>query len=394
MLKITKDIYSVGILNPNLRIFDIIMCTEFGTSYNSYLIKDPKGNVLIDTAHRTFNKEFFEHVKEVCGTSEIKYLVVNHCEPDHSGSIRDLIELNPNIEIYCSQASKKFLEGITNLPNLKIHVVKDNEELKLANHTLQFVIAPFLHWPDSMFTYVKEDKVVFTCDFLGSHYCEPTMFDAKVVYPESYFKALKYYYDAIFGPFKPYVQQGLKKLQALDVQYACTSHGPILTKQGGFYDKILGLYSEWSQPEKPNKIFPIFYVSAYGCTRQIAEAIAAGAKANGYEPKLYDIIYHSASELSAAINSCKKFAVGSPTLNRNALPPVYNLLSLIDGINMRKSQAIVFGSYGWSGEAVSQLSSFLNNLEIATPVQIKINFVPTKEDLNSVIQKTKELLTA
>lgn len=389
MFKVKNNIYSVGVLNPNLRIFDIVMCTEFGTTYNSYLIKDPKGNVLIDTAHRTFNKEFFDHVKEVCRTNEIKYLIVNHCEPDHSGSIRDLIQTNPNIEIYCSQASKKFLEGITNLNNLKIHVVKDKETLKLAKHTLQFEIAPFLHWPDSMFTYVVEEKVVFTCDFLGSHYCEPQMIDSKITYPDSYFKALKYYYDAIFGPFKPWVKAGLKKLKALDIEYACTSHGPILTKKG-LYPKILDLYEEWSEPNAKSNIVPIFYVSAYGCTTKIAESIAKGIKQAGYTPKLYDVIYHSAEELSAALNTCDMFCVGSPTLNRNALPPIWILLAGIDAINMRKKKAFVFGSYGWSGEAVDLISSYLNKLEIATPAMMKVNFVPTEKDLEAATKLAVE----
>lgn len=144
-MEIIKDLFSVGILNPNLRVFDIVMTTEYGTSYNSYLVRDPEGFILIDTVHDSYSDIFFKNIEAVTNLQYLKYLIVNHCEPDHSGSIKKLIEINPEIEIYCTQASSVFLKEITNNKNLKIHVVQDQEELKVATHTFKFHLAPFLH---------------------------------------------------------------------------------------------------------------------------------------------------------------------------------------------------------------------------------------------------------
>jgi flavorubredoxin len=173
MLKVTESIYSVGVLNPNMRIFDIVMKTEYGTSYNSYIVKGKK-IALIDACHERFLDQYVQNIEEVTPLDKIDYLIVNHCEPDHTGALRQLLKKIPNVQIFCTPAGKLFLSEITKLP-LNIHIVKDHEVLDLGGKTLEFIIAPFLHWPDSMFTYAKEEKTVFTCDFLGTHYCEPLM---------------------------------------------------------------------------------------------------------------------------------------------------------------------------------------------------------------------------
>ena len=169
-------------------------------------------------------------MEQVCPLDQIDYIILNHCEPDHSGVLAKLRQLCPKAQIYGTAAANLYLKNITNDSQLPFHAVKDGETLDLGGRTLVFRPAPFLHWPDSMFTYCPEEKVLFSCDVFGCHYCEPHTFDYNIAYPDKYETALKYYFDAIFGPFKPYVQKGLAKIADLDYTTVCTSHGPILTQ--------------------------------------------------------------------------------------------------------------------------------------------------------------------
>lgn len=174
--------------------------------------------------------QYLDNIRQVCDPAQIDYIILNHCEPDHSGVLGRLTSLCPAAKILVSQAGSLYLKNITNNPSLPITVAKDGDKLDLGGKTLQFISAPFLHWPDSMFTWCPEEKILFSCDVLGAHYCEPYTFDTNMAYPAKYEEAFKGYYDAIFGPFPSYVQNGLAKIKALDVQVVCNSHGPVLTR--------------------------------------------------------------------------------------------------------------------------------------------------------------------
>ena len=387
-VKLTDGIYSVGIQNPNMRVFDIVMQTDSGTTYNSYIVRGSEKTALIETCHEGFFEQYVQNIQEVCDPKEIDYIVMNHNEPDHSGAMAKLLELMPNAKLVASIAGANYLRNITNRCDLDVHKVKDGEEIDLGGKTLTFISAPNLHWPDSMFTYVKEDNVLFTCDFLGCHYCEPYTFDYNVAYPKAYDAALKLYYGAIFGPFASFVRKGLEKIKALPQQpdLICTSHGPVLTKNG-MMDKVIERYEEWSAPvENKVPLIPVFYTSAYGNTAKIAEEIREGileAKPDA-ECVTYDIIEHDMGELHALVNRCNAFAVGSPTLDGGAVPPVWNRLAGIDAINSGKKPVLVFGSYGWTGEAVANIQARLMGLKMSVFEDgFKVNFVPTVEDLEA-----------
>ena len=268
-VKITDRIYSVGILNPNMRVFDIVMTTDYGTSYNSYLVMGEKKNVLVEACHKTYFKQYLANIREVIDPEKIDYVVLNHNEPDHSGSLAQLLEYIPNATIIASRAGSIYLKNITNRGDLSVQAAKDGDVIDIGGATLRFINAPFLHWPDSMFTWVEEEKALFSCDFLGAHYCEPYTFDYNMAYPSKYEAAFKNYYDAIFGPFKPYVLAGLEKIKDLPVELCCNSHGPVLTK-GCRLEYAKERYAEWSQPQKNERLtVPVFYTSAYGNTRKI-----------------------------------------------------------------------------------------------------------------------------
>ena len=387
--KINESVSFVGIMNPNMRVFDIVMKTDSGTSYNSYIVKGSEKTALIETSHANFFEIYMDNIRQVCDPASIDYIVLNHNEPDHSGALAQVLEQLPNAKIVASQAGALYLKNITN-KELDIIKVKDGDTLDLGGKTLQFISAPFLHWPDSMFTWLPEEKTLFTCDFFGCHYCEPYVLDKYIAYPAAYETALKLYYSAIFGPFPSYVQKGLEKIKGLDVQYVCNSHGPVLTK-GCLLEHVVEMYNQWSQPKvKTTKDIPVFYCSAYGNTKLLAEKIQEGIlsvlpQAN---VPLYDIIEHDLGQLHQELNGSDAFAVGSPTLNRDAVPPVWMLLAGVDAINCGKKPCLVFGSYGWSGEAIPNIKQRLESLKMKVFGEgHRVAFVPNQEDL----EKAKQL---
>ena len=389
-IKVTDQIYSVGILNPIMRIFDVVMRTDYGTTYNSYVVKGGQKTALIETCHKTYFDQYLKNIQEVTEPGQIDYIILNHCEPDHSGALAELLRVCTNAEIFVSRAGAIYLKNITSREDLKVHAVKDGEVLDLGGRKLTFISAPFLHWPDSMFTYDEQSQTLFSCDMFGSHYCEPHTFDYNIVYPEKYQLALRGYYDAIFGPFKPYVLQGMEKIENLDILRLCTSHGPILTS-GCLMESVMEQYRVWSQPApKEKRSVPIFYCSAYGNTGKLAGAIAEGVREvlMDADCQTYDVNDHDLSYLQGLLNASDAFAVGSPTINQDAVAPIWNLLSHVDAINNKKRPVLVFGSYGWSGEAVPNLTARLTGLKSAVFGEgLKVTFVPSEEDL----KKAKEL---
>ena len=387
MKQIKNSIYYIGALNPSLRIFDIIMKTEYGTSYNSYLIKGEK-TAIVETVHDRFSKTFFDNIEEITSLDKIDYVIFNHTEPDHSGSLVKLLEINSNIKVVGTNASIKNLKNITNV-EFEALTVKTGDNIDLGNDmVLEFITAPNLHWPDSMFTYLKSQKTVFTCDFLGSHYCEPTLTDEDIAYPEAYWSAFKIYYGAIMGPFKKFVIDGLDKLSLLDFDMVCTSHGPVLKDN---ISKAMELYREWSTVESHEKTATIFYVSAYGYTKMMAETLEKALNDLGIKTNSYDIIYNDYSKLVEKIEGSDAILFGSPTINRDALKPVWDLLSMVDAVSNRDKPTMIFGSYGWSGEACKLLTERANGLSLKvfekTPRTI---FKPSDNDLEELKIIAKE----
>lgn len=380
-LKLTEHIHSVGVLNPAMRVFDIIMVTEYGTSYNAYYVEGEHKRALIECVHGSFREEYLENLASLTDLKKIDYLIFNHTEPDHSGALKGFLELNPNIEVFGTMAAIKNLQEIANV-SFNGHQVKDGEVLDLGGVTLAFMTAPMLHWPDTMFTWCKEESVLFTCDFLGAHYCEPRMIDTKVSYPEKYKQAFKDYFDAIMSPFKPYVQKGLARVEQVSPRMICTSHGPILTDS---IREAMESYRAWSAPKSPaaKKKALILYVSAYGCTRRIAQEIGAELRENqNFEVEAYDLVGQDVSKYREKIDECDALLLGTPTINRDALAPMWAVAAQIDAIVNAKKPATAFGSFGWSGEGVPMLLERLRGLKLNVMSEgFTAKLVPSEGDL-------------
>ena len=377
---IKDDIYYVGVQNSDLRIFDIVMVTEYGTSYNAYLVKGSDKTVLIETVKEKFFDEYIKKIQEVVNLSEIDYLIMNHTEPDHAGSVELLLAKVPGLTVLASSTAIDFLKEIANR-NFKSRAVEHGEELDLGGKTLRFISAPFLHWPDSMYTYAVEDRVLFTCDSFGSHYADERVFNDLI--GGDFYDAYKYYFDGIMGPFKPYVLEALDKIKDLSIDIICPGHGPVLRENLEYY---MNLYQEWAAPpasagDKP--LIVLAYVSAYGYTAQLAESIAEGINSMGdFEVKRYDMVYTPVEEVINEVLYADGLLVGSPTLNGDALPQVWQLITSLSPIIHAGKVAAAFGAYGWSGEAVPAIENRLQALRMKVLPGLRVRFKPSQKSLD------------
>ncbi|MCL2352095.1 MAG: FprA family A-type flavoprotein, partial [Firmicutes bacterium] len=243
-IPVTPAVQWVGALDFDIRVFDVVMRTDNGTTYNAYLVKGGEKTVLIETVKEAFFGEFRERLEEAAGLPEIDYIVINHAEPDHSGSLARLLPLAPKAVVLGTGAALAFAKKVANA-DFPSRAVKDGETIDIGGMELRFIHAPFMHWPDTMFTYIPEIGALFTCDAFGCHYCDARLFNDAI--EGDFLGAYRYYFDNIMGPFKPHVLAALEKLRGLDVRTICNSHGPVIRENPRNY---IEMYREWAAPVK------------------------------------------------------------------------------------------------------------------------------------------------
>ena len=383
--ELKKDFYWAGVLDKDLRVFDIIMETEFGTTYNSYVLKINDKIVLFETAKAKFFDSYLESLKKIVDISKIDYIVVNHTEPDHAGSVEKLIDINPNIKIVGSTVAINFLKNIVNRDFYSL-TVKDKDTLKVGDKTLRFISVPHLHWPDTMYTYIEEDKTLITCDSFGSHYCCDDIVLSKVTDNEGYMRATKYYFDNIIGPFKPHMLKALDKIKDLEVNMICTGHGPVLDCR---IDEIKETYRKWCTVINPNprKTVIIPYVSAYGYTKELAHEIEKGIKDSGdIDVRTYDLVESDTNKVLEEIGFADGLLFGTPTIVGEALKPIWDLTTSIFATTHGGKLASAFGSYGWSGEGVPHIIERLKQLKMKVVDGFRVKFKPGKKDLKDAYE--------
>lgn len=371
VLQITPDVHWVGILDYDIVTFDIVMETRYGTTYNSYFINADK-KALIETSKEKFHDVYLEKLRRVVDPSEIEFIILDHTEPDHSGNLKHLLGLAPGATVVGSGNAIRYLREMVG-KDFRSLQVKDGDTLDLGNKTLRFIGAPNLHWPDSIYTYLPEDKLLFTCDSFGSHYCREEMFDDMV---GDFDDAFKYYFDVILKPFSKFMLKAIDKIKPLEIKAICPGHGPILRTN---WKKYVDLSEQYSREylgirDRERKSVLIAYVSAYGYTGDMAKVISEGiGKSGEIDVELVDIEDISSGSLEEMIVRNDALLVGSPTINQNTLIPVYKLFGLINPLRDRGKLAAAFGSYGWSGEAVKLIEDNLRNLKL-TIAQDAVSF--------------------
>lgn len=363
ILDLTPDVKWIGVLDPDIRTFDIVMHTEHGTTYNSYFINAEKKTV-IETAKEKFSETWLSKLRQVTDPADLSYIVLDHTEPDHSGAMRQLLDLAPSAVVVGSGNAIRYLSDIVNRP-FKSLVVKDGDTLDLGNKTLKFISAPNLHWPDTIYTWLVEDRILFTCDSFGAHYCHEEMFDDLT---GDYSEDFRYYFEVILKPYSKFMLKAIEKIRPLDISMIATGHGPVL-RQGWkkIVDETHDLASAYIRltDGSGEKRLLITYVSAYGYTREMAELIARGASAvEDVKVEVMDIETADIGEIDSKLTIADGIIVGSPTINQNTLLPVYKLAAMVSPLRDRGKLAGSFGSYGWSGEAPVLIAEMLRNLKL------------------------------
>ncbi len=390
--KVSHSVDFIGAFDPKIRTFDIIMKTANGSSYNSYVVRGSEGVAIMDTVKKEFSEEFFERLEQVCEYDEIKYIVLHHLEPDHSGALEELMQRAPQAKLIISGRAVMMLKGLikTDIP---FETANTGKKISLGDKTIEFLSTPFLHWPDTMSSYLHEEKVLFSGDVFGSHYYDERLFDDEV---GDFSYAFKYYYEHIMRPFKQYVMQALNLYNRFDIKTIAPLHGPILRTNPQYY---LDKYEEWSSEEKfrknvfGKKMLSVFYMSSYDNTHKMAEVIMEGADTiDGVVASMYDLASLDEKNMIDLLEESDAVIVGSPTINGDAVKPAWDLLSCMAFLESQGKVGATFGSYGWTGEAPEMLHDRMRWLKFRLPVKpIKIKLIPTEEELDDCFEFGKEV---
>lgn len=376
-LELKKNLFYVGVIDHALKVFDVAVLTAYGTSYNSYVLKTSEGAVVFEGNKAKFEDEYIEHIKAITPIEKIKYLVVTHTEPDHSGAIESLLKLNPEITVVASYGALLNLEKITRMTFKKIQMVPDGK-LKVGEYTFRFVSGLLLHWPDVMFTYIEELKTLISCDAFGAHFASDSILLSKEIDKKGYYDALSYYYAHIMGPFPAYVLAACERVKKLDIDMICPGHGPVVDSS---IKEQIALYESLAKADLPvNDInhVTIVYASAYGYTKGMATYLADRFLKDGKKVSLYEIdainYGKEKAHIIRDIQTSGMVLLGSPTLVGDAICLFYDIFSSIYWTVGQGKKASAFGDYGWSGEAVKNLSERLSQLHFTVIPGFRYNF--------------------
>ena len=375
-VEIKPGLYWIGSEDPDLRVFDDLFPTEHGTTYNAYLLKGTEKTAIIDTVEHKFVDDYMDKVRSLVDPATIDYIIVNHTEQDHTGSLAFLLENCPKAVVVSSTAAKNFLTNQMHKP-FNSQTVKDGDTLDLGGRHLRFIIAPFLHWPDTMFTRLEEENILFTCDAFGAHYCaQGKIFNDEV---DDFTSARHFYFDCIFRPFKDKVLSAVEKIRHDVIDMICPSHGPIIRKDPW---KVIQQFEEWSKPKSLGKKVFVLYISPHGNTEMMAEAVTRGAAVDGLEVISYHISHLSAGEIRNLMEEADALIFGIPTINRDIPKPMWDVLAYLSTVKLKTNIAGLFGSFGWSGEACKMAEDRLKAMGFRLPLPaVKSAFTPTDEVL-------------
>ncbi|MCK9308863.1 MAG: FprA family A-type flavoprotein [Candidatus Cloacimonetes bacterium] len=351
--KIRDGIYSVGVQDWGRRLFDSLIPLPDGTSYNSYLIQGSEKTAIIDTVDPEFAETYLENLE---GLKKLDYIITLHSEQDHSGSIPMLLERFPNAAIICSPKAKDLLVEHLLLDPDKIRTMEDNETISLGNKSLRFIYTPWVHWPETMVAYMKEERILFSCDFLGSHAASTELYDNG---DPAILEAAKRYYGEIMMPFRSMIRGNLKKLQGLDFDLIAPSHGPIWNHP----ETILAAYEDWASDNVQNKVV-IPFISMHGSTAKMVNYLCDELAQRGVKVELFDLAVTDIGKLAMALVDAATIVIGTPTVHVGPHPIVANAVMLANAIKPKARFAAVIGSYGWATQVVERILPMVSNLKV------------------------------
>ena len=380
---LSERVQWIGALDPTMRSFDIILKTPNGTTYNAYAVRGSEGVAVIDTVKAECAYQFFERLEAIARYDEIKVIVLNHLEPDHTGALPELMRRAPQAKLYISQSAQLMIKALLNQQDIDFISVGTGDTVNLGDRTLKFLHTPYLHWPDTQCTYLEEECILFSGDVFGCHFCDERLFNDKV---GDFRFAFEYYYAHIMRPFRDHVINALELVEPLPINIIAPTHGPILRDQPKRYmQRYRELSGQRLQSEvnADEKTLVIFYISAYGSTTQMAQMIRDGAEqVAGVRASLYDMEGGDSDLFVDLVEDADGILIGSPTINGDAVKPAWDLVSSFAKINVKGKLAGAFGSFGWSGEAVRMLEDRMRGLKMRLPLDgVRIKLITSIDEL-------------
>jgi len=372
--EIRRGVYALRAIDWDRRLFDGLIPLPDGTSYNSYLIKGSQKTMLIDTADPTKRDVLLNQLNSL-GMS-IDYVVANHAEQDHSGAIPQVLEKYPRAKVVATPKCKSMLIDLLVIPEDKFITVEDKETISLGDRTLEFIHAPWVHWPETMLTYLKEDRVLFPCDLFGSHLATSDLY---VAHEGQVYEAAKRYYAEIMMPFRTHIQKHLERLKEYKIDIIAPSHGPL-------YDKpefILKAYHSWVL-DAPKNIVVLPYVSMHGSTRKMVEYFVGALLERGITVKQFDLTATDIGKLAMSLVDAATLVVGTPTVLVGPHPNVAYAAFLANALRPKLKFISVIGSYGWGGKAVEQLAGMIPNLKVEVLEPVICKGLPREADFKAL----------
>lgn len=388
---ISPDVYSIGAIDWNLRLFDALIGTPEGTSYNAFVVKGTEKTALIDTVDPAFEESLLKNLMRI-GISSLDYIVINHAEQDHAGSLPLLLDMFPGAKVVADEKCRDLLGRLLDVPEDRVTVVKDGDTIDLGGKTLEFIIAPWVHWPETMMTYLKEDGILFSCDLFGSHLATSELFVRDFTKVE---RMAKRYFAEIMMPFRSSVLAAMQKVAEREVRIIAPSHGP-------FYDDpslILDVYAEWTSDTVKNLVL-LPYVSMHGSTAKMVSFLTDALIERGIEVQPYDLSKSDLGDIAMTTLDAATIVIATPTVLFGPHPVALNAAYILSALRPKTKFISVIGSFGWGGKTVQTLVDTLSHLsaEVIDPVYIR--GYPTGEDLvalnalaDTIVKKHEGLLT-
>lgn len=387
--EIKNNVFYCGLNDEDRVIFDELIPLEHGTSYNSYLVVGSEKTAIIDTMYPPKSDEYLKNLDEN-GITKVDYLIANHGEQDHSGTLPKLIEKYPDAKVVTNPTCKNNLMEMLFIPEDRIMTIKNEEELSLGDKTLKFIFAPNVHWPDTMFTLIKEDNLLCTCDFLGAHY---TFDDVFAVPSEELEKSAKRYYAEIMMPFRVMCKKYTKMIKDMNVDMILPSHGPVHKNP----DYILDLYTDWTSDLGKNLVL-LPYVSMYGSTEDMIDYLKSELAKHGIESIKHDIITDDLGDLAMALVDGTTIVLGTSMVVAGPHPASVNIAYIASILKPKAKFASFVGSYGWGGNLFGILGDILAKLRLDVIEPVIVKGKPTTDDfkklddmVQSIVEKHKSL---
>jgi len=380
--EVKPNIYSVGAIDWDRRLFDELIPLPDGTSYNSYLIKGSEKTALIDAVDPTKEHVLVGNLESL-GIKRVDYVIANHAEQDHSGAIPKILEIYPEAKVVCTPKCREFLAELLLIPQEKFAAVNDRETISLGNKTLEFVYASWVHWPETMFTYLREDKILFTCDLFGSHLAASDLFAADEM---TVYEAAKRYYAEIMMPFRTNIQKHMLKVKELQIEIIAPSHGPAYSKPSF----ILSAYEDWISDAVKKEVV-IAYISMHGSTKKMVEHFTEALVKRGLSIKLFNLSRTDIGKLAMALVDASTLVIASPTVLAGAHPNVIYAAYLANALRPKLKFAAIIGSYSWGSRMIEQLKTMLSSLKVEFLEPVFIKGFPKEVDLTALDKLADEI---